>query len=458
MTALQAVTTVVTDGTFVSDNLELTWHVSADPYQLGLDALAGLALRDNPKRAHLIVSKVLAKHIPARPGTVRAAGLLLAGLVHEHLGERRDPRLDAALLTDPDRSSYVNSLAGSLPGDPIVIGYCETATALGHTVADAFSDATYLHTTRHPHPEVRPLLTFDEAHSHAVAHYLQPLGTLQLERDAPVVLVDDELTTGSTALNTIERLLEHRDYPQFVIATLLDMRTDAARQTFTDRAATLGVPVHVVALLDGHLTLPPDLLQRAAPLRAHLHASALPAAQDDDTRYVDARWPSSVPFTARHRFTTTDRAALDQQVRRLATELSPVTAAEPAALHGNGPVLVLGTEECMIAAIRLGHELELLQPGRIVRVQSTTRSPVLPHQAPGYAIQRAVTFTCPTDPARDSFLYNVAPLDHPDNSTPPYQHIVVVTDAPAHQLAALTTALRPYSEHPVHALLAHGAS
>ncbi|MCW2751813.1 MAG: phosphoribosyl transferase family protein, partial [Aeromicrobium sp.] len=90
-------------GRFVAERLGVGWTVRADPYGLGLDALAGLALRRNPKRAQLIVSTVLAKHIAAPPAAVRAAGLLLAGLVQRALGGAV-PELTGELLTDPGRS------------------------------------------------------------------------------------------------------------------------------------------------------------------------------------------------------------------------------------------------------------------------------------------------------------------------------------------------------------------
>lgn len=446
-----------THATVVTDALGLSWHVTHDPYGLGLDALAGLALRDNPKRAHLIVSKVLAKHVPTRPSAARAAGLLLAGLVHERLAGQQHPELTADLLTDPDRSADVDRLAtGALPADPIVIGYCETATSLGHTVADAFAGATYLHTTRHPDPNRPTLLGFDEAHSHAVAHYLQPLGTDQLDRDVPVVLVDDELTTGATALNTVEQLRAYHAYPRFVIATLLDMRTPAARAAFDERAATLGVRVDVVALLDGHLTLPENILERARPvqeqLRAHVPA---PASASGVIPHVPANWPADVPLTARHGISPAQRPAFTAQIDRLVHVLTRTDQGLPARLHGHGPVLVLGTEECMIAAIRLAHALELhavrANWPRVVHVQSTTRSPVLPHPHAGYAIRRALAFDCPTEPGRASFAYNLAPLDTPPDAPTraAYEHLVVVTDARPAQLAGLLRALQPHSEHRV---------
>jgi len=417
---------------WVTDALALTWRVDDDPYTVGIEALVGLALRDNPKRAHLVVSKVLAKHVPARPGTVRAAGLLLAGLVHERLGGSPHLGLSGNLLTDPSRTAEVASLAvASLDAEPLVIGFCETATGLGATVADAFTGATYVHTTRHPDPSSPVALGFDEEHSHAVAHHLQPVPADHLDRDAPVVLVDDELTTGTTALNTIEKLLQLRRYPRFVIATLLDLRSDSAREAFDARAASLGVQVDVVALVSGCLVLPDDALERAAPLQEQLRSWAPPRRAVVAPEVVE--WPAGVALTARHGLVPSGRSALDDAVRSVA-----------AFVPSSGRVLVLGTEECMAAAIRVAHALELR--GVDVLVQSTTRSPILPHDAPGYAVTRALSFRCPTDQGRDSFLYNVLP---PGSSLETYDRVVVVSDASAAALRPLAEVVQPFSREPV---------
>ena len=226
----------------VERGLGLTWQVDSDPYDLGLDALVGLALRDNPKRAQLVVSRVLGKHLPVAPADALSAGRRLAALVRDAEGA-------------------------------LVVGYCETATGLGHVVAAALPGAHYVHTTRRPEPGVPAVAGFDEEHSHAVAHTLQLRDPAVLDDpDRVVVLVDDELTTGTTALNTVAALHARWPHRRYVVATLLDLRTPAVREVFADRAALLGVQVEVVALLSGALTLPPDAAERATVLRAELAA------------------------------------------------------------------------------------------------------------------------------------------------------------------------------------------
>ena len=383
----------------VEQGLGLRWQVDADPYGLGLDALVGLALRDNPKRAQLVVSRVLGKHLPVAPAGARHAGALLAGLVEAAIG----------------------AAAG-----PLVLGYCETATGLGHLVAEGLEGAVYAHTTRRPEPGVPLLAGFDEEHSHAVAHALQLADPAVLDDPArPLVLVDDELTTGTTVLNTVAALHGRWPRERYLVASLLDLRTPQVRAAFAARAAALGVRVDVVALLSGSLDLPHDVLDRAAVLRAQL--AAVPPAPVPDGRgsvaVLEGGWPAEVPIGGRTGVAV-GRDDVEAALAGLADRLAP-------RLSG-GPVLVLGTEELMWVPLRLA----ALLPG-VVAYQSTTRSPVLPADLPGYAVRRALRFPAPDEPGRGSRLHGL-----PDE---PYADVVVVVDTPATAALPLAEALRPWA-------------
>lgn len=180
-----------------------------------LSRLLGLALRRNPKRAHLLVSNVLGKHVPQRPEAVHGAGLGLGRRVRELLGDA-----DAARA--------------------VVLGYAETATGLGHSVADGLALAPYLHSTRRPVEGVAQAGGFEEEHSHATSHLLLPEDPSLLAGDGPLVLVDDEFSTGRTVLNTIKAL--HARFPRerYVVVALVDMRSEADRNHLDKFAADLG--------------------------------------------------------------------------------------------------------------------------------------------------------------------------------------------------------------------------
>ncbi|MCM3925954.1 phosphoribosyltransferase domain-containing protein, partial [Frankia sp. AiPs1] len=246
-------TPVPTDPGWLWSELGLTVEVSADVRGGGLDALVGLALRRNPRRAHLLVSRVLGKHLPVAPGAGLAAGADLAALVRALPGFPVDGAAAAAHHGDT-----VQNGEGARTG-PLVIGYCETATALGHAVADGLAGSHYLHTTRRDLPAVPPVLEFTESHSHASHHWLVPEDPAILRGGEPIVLVDDELSTGRTALGTIRILHAHAPRGRYVVATLVDARPTAARTAFADLAAELGVQIEVVALIAATVTVPAEI-------------------------------------------------------------------------------------------------------------------------------------------------------------------------------------------------------
>ncbi|MEO3843900.1 phosphoribosyltransferase [Streptomyces sp. B22F1] len=504
--------------------------------------LVGLALRRNPRRAHLLVSTVLGKHVPQRPSRIHGAGLRLGGLARDLLGPGAAARA-------------------------VVLGYAETATGLGHCVADGLGASAYLHSTRRAVPGVRRAAGFEEEHSHATEHLLLPADPGLLTGEGPLVLVDDELSTGRTLRNTIAALHAARPRARYVVAALTDMRSEEDRRALEKSAADLGTRVDVVSLTSGTVRLPPDVLRRGAELVAqheppaagtagsagggsdaagdvpggssggavvagaaggrgpvtgsagaagHEHeapvAEAVPAAWDPAAtgpaevarpgpadaegraagmaapgavggqaagrsapppagtssasgssasgtssasggaggsgaerpgfgkgrgrgtiaaavRRVALGWPAGLPDGGRHGFGSGHRTRLESALPGMAGRVAgalglPAAPAEPPRL------LVLGTEELMYAPLRLATALEDLLPGADVRFSSTTRSPVLPVDHPGYAIRSRLTF-----PAHDThdtpgahggtrYAYNVTGDDA-------YDAVVVVTDSAA---------------------------
>ncbi|HCA88386.1 MAG TPA: phosphoribosyltransferase, partial [Streptomyces sp.] len=219
-----------------------------------LHELLGLALRRNPKRAHLLVSNVLGKHVPQRPDVVHEAGLGLGRRVRELLGE------EAAART-------------------VVLGYAETATGLGHSVADGLALAAYLHSTRRPVPGTAPVGGFEEEHSHATSHLLLPEDPELLSGDGPLVLVDDEFSTGRTVLNTVKALHERFPRDRYVVVALVDTRTEEHRDTLIGFAAELGARVDLITLASGTVRLPADVLTRGQDLVERHEAAAAGTAR-----------------------------------------------------------------------------------------------------------------------------------------------------------------------------------
>ncbi|MFL6517901.1 MAG: phosphoribosyltransferase domain-containing protein, partial [Bacillus sp. (in: firmicutes)] len=179
--------------------------MSENPYDLPLEELFTMAARINKKRSFLFVSKVLGKHLPIDPNKGLLIGALLGARYIELVKDTNCLETENLLTSFRSGEPYQSKAFITEHVHPVVIGFAETATALGHAFFDCFQSAEYFHTTREELKQVNPEITFEEEHSHATSHrcYI-PLELIQNERE--IILVDDELTTGKTALNIIQSL------------------------------------------------------------------------------------------------------------------------------------------------------------------------------------------------------------------------------------------------------------
>ncbi|WP_315987656.1 TRSP domain-containing protein [Actinomadura sp. HBU206391] len=161
------------------------------------------------------------------------------------------------------------------------------------------------------------------------------------------------------------------------------------------------------------------------------------AESPERVRRVELEWPAGLPDGGRHGFTPEHRirleAALPAMAERLTDalirELTPssrdhaVVRAEP-----GRRVLVLGFEELMYAPLRLAEALADRLEGTEVRYSTTTRSPVLAVDDPGYAIRTRLAFPSHDDPADgpgERYAYNVAAGADADRR---FDAIIIVID------------------------------
>ncbi|MFC8512019.1 phosphoribosyltransferase [Streptomyces sp. NPDC057257] len=393
-----------------------------------LPDLLGLALRRNPKRAHLLVSNVLGKHVPQSPTVVYGYGFALGRRVRDLLGTEEAARA-------------------------VVLGYAETATGLGHSVADGVGPTLYLHSTRRPVPGVAPAGGFEESHSHATSHLLLPEDPTLLAGDGPLVLVDDEFSTGNTILNTIRDL--HARYPRdrYVVVALVDMRSAADAGRLEEFAREINARVDLVAAASGTVRLPEGVLEKGQNLVARHELSnrgargtarPAPTHPHPAVNRIDLLWPRNLPDGGRHGFTPTHRIRLETALPTMAARLE---AALPATAHR---VHILGFEELMYAPLRLARELEQITDAEVT-YSTTTRSPVLAVDDPGYAIRSRMVFPAhdnPADGPGDRYAYNIAGAD--------FDAVVAVVDSSADtpELHAPDGLLAQLAAHTPHVLLA----
>ncbi len=334
--------------------------------------LYALARRRNPRRSCLFVSTVLAKHMAADARSVLAVGRLLAQRVVAIEAPIEIESFHA--LLDGDSAAEVGRLP--LPVlDALVVGFCETAVCLGATVAMTLGSA-YAHSTRYPAPDHHRLLTFTETHSHAPAHVLSHPDPDILGSTRPVILVDDELTTGATSLALIEAIQTRWPREHYIVGALLDWRSPDAVEKFRTTGDRIGASIEVVSLLRG------DASSHAAPEPTPLQDMSVPPSAPllDVVLLPDVR--RATPWSVNVESTASRDASIVAQ-----------------ALEGRDIAAVLGVEECMLLPVLVAEHLG-------VTVQSTTLSPVVVSGDAGYPIRSAVAFESPFG-CCPSWSYNV---------------------------------------------------
>lgn len=335
----------------------------------------------NAKRAYLLVNPLQAKHMPVSPTeALTMMRTLGAGLRQE------------------------------FPGARLVLGFAETATALGAAVASRLGpDCAFLTTTREA-GEGPGWVRFLEEHSHAAEQKLWggDLDALLQETDT-VLFVDDEISTGKTLRNMVAQLT--RRWPALgektlVAASLLNRVTPEQEEALADAGITCRCLVRL-------------------PQEDH-------TAQVADWTVTEA--PPAVPQNLSFRQETLPGEGLLDPRKTLrigAYDGSCQAVAEAMLSHTLGPVetlgktLVLGTEECMYPALRLGEGLERL--GAEVCCHATTRSPIGLCDAPGYPIRSGWKLPSFYEEERTTYVYNLKE----------YDTVIVVSDTKKTDLRAI---------------------
>jgi len=400
-------------------DLSIEIRIDRNPLAIEPEALFSMAARKNKKRGFLFVSKVLGKHIPVHPLTPLLGSGALAGCYAEALlGDSTIlKQCDfSRAFTDPAvRQATWEKICEQrirLSRPTLFIGFAETATALGHGVFACFDGpARYIHTTREEIPSLVDALQFQEEHCHAPEHRCYPLDPEVFGADSDIVLVDDEITTGKSALNFIRAIQSRYPRQRYTVLVLLDWRSEIDRQRFAATAAELGIRLEVHALLSGRIEVSGRPVETAATSQtAAAGTNRLPQtdavfldellgpvlacssqnsrAEINDTPYLSA--------TGRFGMTVREQNLFQQQAEKVGRYLRE--------RRQGARTLCLGHGEFMYIPFCIASHM-----GEGVVVQSTTRSPVHPAKRAGYAVQYAANFPCVEDDSIPNFVYNIVP-------------------------------------------------
>lgn len=348
-----------------------------------LDDLIRIAKRENnTKRSYLYVNPIQGKHVPVSPGKALGLFSLLARKLEErYKGE--------ALL---------------------VIGFAETATAIGSAVAyEAENVKYYMNTTRETVPGAEYLF-FTESHSHATEQRLvKDKLDACLQMADRIVFVEDEVTTG----NTIERLIGEicDQYPiyalKFGIISILNSMSELRLAKLGEKGILCDFLYHIPFEYRTNEIEKYDYerLEQAIPKsRSGLNQNLV----------INDYWNSRVV------------CSVDEMKQKCECFLASVFR-DLVISEEMTEILVVGTEEFMFPAMLMGSKIEQMYPDIQVKFYATTRSPIEVSLNKKYPLHTRFPLYSFYEKERTTYVYNLKK----------YDAVIVVTDADAQEQSGL---------------------
>lgn len=344
---------------------------------------------NNKKRSYLLVNTIQAKHIPASPS--ESLDMMYA------LGDK---------------------IAAKYPDVKLVIGFAETATAIGAAAASRFSpECVYIHTTRENIGE--NFIGFKEEHSHAVEQKLYNADMQKyIASTNEIVLVDDEFSTGKTLLNIVGQLKEK--YPdlknkKIIAASVINRLTEEN----SERLLCAGIECEYLVKL-------PETDYTAEAEKIDITSAAAPA-------YAECRITET---ELTENYLCPRKGVIIGEYQRSCERIAEMIFSQMSGhLCRDDDVLVIGTEEFMYPAIIAALKIE--PAVRSVKCHATTRSPIGINNAEDYPARNGYKLPGFYDNARETYIYNLKK----------YDKVIIMTDSGgdvSEALNSLTSALAAY--------------
>lgn len=400
----------------VINQLIVEIEIKENPYCLHIEDLFTMAARINKKRSFLFVSKVLGKHIPIDPKKGILTGALLANRYMETVKGVETGRWEELLsaflkdTTDFSDKPFIDEKV-----NPIIIGFAETATALGHAFFQYFQKADFFHTTREQIADIEPVITFEEEHSHATSHRCYVDESI-LRNNREIILVDDEMTTGKTNINIIRSIHERFPRKTYTVVSILDWRSDENVRVYDELEKELGIVIHSVSLLKGKMNASgnPSIKERSlideewndySPVISPMVVDEIFPGKLTIMDYSSetlAGKVKKIPFlqgTGRFGLSSTSNKLLNQELKEIGKFLAHQRSGEK--------TLCLGTGEFMYLPMKLASFM-----GSGVHFHSTTRSPIYVEKRETYGAQYGLSFQNPEDKEIAQYVYNIPPNEY----------------------------------------------
>lgn len=357
---------------YLNNKFEVNIHENNSHTEIG-DYL-NLAIRKNKKRRFLFVNRYLGKHLAVNPKLVLEQG--------KELGKRAMECLN--------KNEKV-----------AVIGFAETATALGNIVFSALEskNKVYYHTTR----EIlnwNEVIEFKEEHSHAREQLLYLNESFDLNNYEKIMLVDDELTTGKTCINIIRELNKNYKNKEYIIVSILNWMGKEDYEKYITLEKELSVNIKFVNLVNGSFknSLEDDSFDMI--LEDHKEYDDNIVVKEFfvglDKVLINDKYSN---YTGRFGLNYEMDMDLEEKIKKISKKIQDEIVGES--------ILILGTEEFMYIPLKVGAYIE-----KDVYFHSTTRSPIEVVKEEGYCIKSKKTHSSFYNKGVVNYVYNLGSYDN----------------------------------------------
>lgn len=342
--------------------------------------LVKIAKRENNnKRKYLVVNPIQAKHIPVSP----SSSIQMFNALADKIAECYNP----------------NKL--------LLVGFAETATAIGAGVAVKLG-SYYMQTTREI-VENAEYMFFTESHSHATEQKLVKNDIDQVISDIDrIIFVEDEVTTGNTIMKIVNIIRKnYGDKVQFSVASLLNGMNSESLEIYHKN----NIDVHYLVKTE-HSTftqIAESYLGNGSYIEKDCSKPQLEFKRHEVKGLVNTRRLS-------------DSKKYLSAVNELWKNICNITD-----FSTSKSILVIGTEECMYPAIFVGSMLE--KSGKKVLCHSTTRSPIAVSLEEDYPVHTRYSLASLYDKNRNTFIYDLAK----------YDKVIVITDSKLNENEGINT-------------------
>lgn len=353
--------------------------IKSNDFDRPVDEFIKIAKRhNNSKREFLFVNTLLGKHIATNARDVINANRMLYD------------KLENLFVTNKWNDKKV-----------LLIGFAETATALAQhimllpTGSKKVNIVGYAQTTREKIMDNGYMnimgytnIAFEEEHSHATTQSLY--FDKNLDYDI-VVFVDDEITTGKTVLNLIDKFEKHQPNKQYIVTSILNWQNDHDSQIFKEKG------IYTVSLVTGKIK---DNLPKIDIYLGDLHDIYSNEKHYNITlpRESNLRTPINKNYIWKYILHICDK--------RLKLKYLNVTPTK---------TLVIGAEENMFIPMWIASYLH-------ADVKATTRSPIEPSIDEEYPISSRLRLNSAYDSERITYLYNI------DKDIATYKRFIIVVE------------------------------